>query len=460
MLIQSRPASTTASLCADLAVIGSTLWLAHWLRGPDNVGIYLQSCLVAFLLYPTISAALPIRSQPGMATRLQALWPPLAAWACTLVLMLVVAWMAKVTADYSRVVVGSWALFGAVGLLGWRGLGHLATRGAATDKRPAVIAGASDRARRFARQFQSAPPLEATLAGCFSGSKQAVQEASADDLSVPVLGDLDDLVKRARKGEFSTIFVAMRPEEEETGRQLVAALCDTPTSVYVVPSAHAEELAQARWVDYGGMPLVSIFETPYSGVNGWIKRVEDLLFATFMLLAAAVPMLAIAAAVRLTSPGPALFSQRRHGIDGREIRILKFRTMTVLEDGGAISQAVRGDSRYTPIGAFLRRTSLDELPQIFNVLRGEMSVVGPRPHAVSVNEQYRKLIPGYMLRHRVRPGITGWAQIHGLRGSDTLQNMEKRVRYDLWYLTRWSVWLDLWIVARSIPALAGHRNAF
>ena len=450
------------SRCADAAVIVLGLWLAYRLRGLDNAELYLPVCLVALPFYLLAGGGGPVQGRSEIRERFQEIRRALAAWAWTLAGLLVVAWTAKITADYSRVAIGLWTLFGVIGLAGWRLAWRPAKRRgqAATDDPPAAIAGAGERARRFVRFIRSTSVLETNVAGFFAETGKDAREGADDGLTLPILGDLDDLVKRAGKGEFSTIFVALRPDAEDSAQQLVAALCDTPASVYVVPSSHAEEIAHARWVDCGGLPLVSIFETPYSGVNSWAKRMEDVLLALAMLAVAAVPMLAVAAAVKLTSPGPVLFRQRRHGMDGREIRVLKFRTMTVIEDGADVSQAVEGDSRYTPVGAFLRHRSLDELPQIFNVLCGDMSVVGPRPHAVSVNRQYRKLIPGYMLRHRVKPGITGWAQIHGLRGSDSPENMEKRVRYDLWYLARWSLWLDLWIVFRSIPALAGHRNAF
>lgn len=459
---RSRRASAAVSRCADAAVVVSSLWLAYNLRGLENAELYLPAGLVALPLYFLIGGGARVGGGASAVERFQDIRQALAAWTLTFAGLLLIAWTAKVTADYSRLVVGSWALFGAVGLAGWRLLPRLAERWDrnAAENPPAAVAGSGEKARRFARFFQSTPAFGTALAGCFSESDGDKPPSGADDFPAPVLGDLKDLVERAGKGEFSSIFVALRPEAEESGRRLVAELCDTPAAVYVVPSAHAEEIAHARWVDCGGLPLVSIFETPYEGFNSWIKRGEDLLLAVLMLLVAAVPMLAVSAAVKLTSPGPVLFRQRRHGMDGREIRVFKFRTMNVAQDGADVVQAVRGDSRYTPIGEFLRRTSLDELPQIFNVLRGDMSVVGPRPHAVSVNQQYRKLIPGYMLRHRVRPGITGWAQIHGLRGSDSPENMEKRVRYDLWYLARWSLWLDLWIVARSVPVLAGHRAAY
>ena len=200
---------------------------------------------------------------------------------------------------------------------------------------------------------------------------------------------------------------------------LLDELRDTTASIYFAPDIFLSDLIQARMDAVGDVPVLAVCETPFYGVNGLIKRMSDLVLASLILLPILPFMAAIAVGVKWSSPGPVLFKQRRYGLDGREIVIYKFRTMTVLEDGGEIRQAVRDDPRVTPFGAFLRRYSLDELPQIINVLQGRMSVVGPRPHAVAHNEMYRKLIKGYMVRHKVRPGITGWAQVNGLRGETT-----------------------------------------
>ena len=194
-----------------------------------------------------------------------------------------------------------------------------------------------------------------------------------------------------------------------------------------------------------------MFDTPFLGVDGWLKRVEDLAIGAVAVTVTAPLMLAIAAGVKLSSPGPVLFRQRRYGLSGKVVEVWKFRTMTAQEDGDRIAQARRADPRVTRFGAFLRRTSLDELPQFFNVLQGHMSVVGPRPHAVAHNEQYRKLVPGYMLRHKVKPGITGWAQVNGWRGeTDTLDKMQKRVECDLHYIRNWSLALDVKIIALTM----------
>ncbi|HJQ63865.1 MAG TPA: exopolysaccharide biosynthesis polyprenyl glycosylphosphotransferase, partial [Burkholderiales bacterium] len=229
----------------------------------------------------------------------------------------------------------------------------------------------------------------------------------------------------------------------------------------VAPDIFLYDLIQARMDTVGDMPVVAVCETPFYGLNGLIKRASDLVLATAILALIFPLMLAIALGVKYTSPGPVLFKQRRYGVDGREIVVYKFRTMTVVEDAGEIRQATRDDRRITSFGAFLRRNSLDELPQFINVVQGRMSIVGPRPHAVAHNELYRKLIKGYMIRHKVKPGITGLAQINGLRGeTETLEKMKARIEYDLAYLRNWSLRLDLQIIWKTIFVVLRKENAY
>jgi putative colanic acid biosynthesis UDP-glucose lipid carrier transferase len=211
----------------------------------------------------------------------------------------------------------------------------------------------------------------------------------------------------------------------------------------------------------GGLPVVGVCETPFSGFNGIVKRASDIVLSLLILALISPLMIAIASAIKLTSPGPAIFRQRRYGLDGTEIVVYKFRTMRVMEDGAAIQQVCKDDERVTPVGAFLRRTSLDELPQFVNVLQGRMSIVGPRPHAVAHNEMYRKVIKGYMQRHMVKPGITGWAQVNGYRGeTEDLEKMKRRVEYDLDYLRNWSPRLDLYIIAKTVWVVLRGTNAY
>jgi putative colanic acid biosynthesis UDP-glucose lipid carrier transferase len=210
-----------------------------------------------------------------------------------------------------------------------------------------------------------------------------------------------------------------------------------------------------------GVPVVGICETPFTGTNKLVKRASDLVIAGLILLLISPLLLVIAIGVKLSSPGPVIFRQRRNGLDGEEIVVYKFRSMTAQDDGPVVPQASRGDPRITPFGAFIRRTSLDELPQFFNVLQGRMSIVGPRPHAVAHNEEYRRIIKAYMVRHKVKPGITGWAQVNGHRGeTDTLDKMKARVEYDLEYLRNWTLGLDVQIIVRTIRLVFFDRRAY
>ena len=274
------------------------------------------------------------------------------------------------------------------------------------------------------------------------------------------LGRFADLAEYARRNTVHVIYVCLPNSRDPRIRGLIDALGDSTASIYFVPDFSAFDLMQARFGEIRGIPFVAVRETPFCGMAGVLKRASDLVIATVALPLLLPLSLAIAAAVRRSSPGPVLFRQRRYGLDGREFTVLKFRTMTVCEDD-AICQAKRDDPRVTRIGSLLRRMSLDELPQLLNVFDGSMSLVGPRPHAVAHNEHYRKLVSGYMLRHKVRPGITGLAQVNGLRGeTGDLEKMRQRVRYDIEYLKNWSLGLDIRILIKTARIVLMDRNAY
>jgi putative colanic acid biosynthesis UDP-glucose lipid carrier transferase len=257
------------------------------------------------------------------------------------------------------------------------------------------------------------------------------------------------------------VYLALPMRAEGRIKDVLHKLADSTALVYVVPDVFAFELLNAKLVNMDGIPAVSVYEGPFYGINDWIKRGEDIVIGSLITILILPLLLVLALGVKLSSPGPVIFKQRRYGFNGKEISIWKFRTMTVCEDGPEIPQAKRNDPRITKFGGFLRRTSLDELPQFINVLQGRMSIVGPRPHAVAHNEFYRTLIPGYMLRHKVKPGITGWAQVNGWRGeTDTLEKMQMRVKYDLEYTRNWSLWLDLKIIFVTVFHGFGGKNAY
>jgi putative colanic acid biosynthesis UDP-glucose lipid carrier transferase len=274
-------------------------------------------------------------------------------------------------------------------------------------------------------------------------------------------GRLSDLPAYVKKQNISAIFIALPMASQPRILQLLESLYDTTASVYFVPHIFVYDAIQARIDDVDGLPVVAVCESPFYGVSGMTKRLEDLVLGTLIVLLISPLLLVLAIGVKLSSPGPILFKQRRYGLDGKDIIVYKFRSMRVMEDGDVIRQARRSDPRTTPFGAFLRRTSLDELPQFINVLQGRMSIVGPRPHAIAHNEMYRTLIRGYMVRHKVKPGITGLAQVHGLRGeTETVEKMKARVEYDLEYLRHWSLQLDLAIIVKTILVVIGTRNAY
>ncbi len=276
-----------------------------------------------------------------------------------------------------------------------------------------------------------------------------------------LLGKIVELPDYARKNHVDVIYLSLPMASQARIVALLEALRDTTCSIYFVPDTFVTDLIQGRMDAVGGVPVVAVCETPFTGLDGAIKRGSDIVLSLLVLALIAPLLLLIALGVKLSSPGPAIFRQRRYGLDGQEFLVYKFRSMKALEDGATIDQARRDDPRLTPFGAFLRRTSLDELPQFINVLQGRMSVVGPRPHAVAHNEMYRKLIKGYMLRHKVRPGITGWAQVSGYRGeTETLDKMKARIECDLEYLRNWSLRLDLYIIAKTAWVVMKNKNAY
>ena len=274
-------------------------------------------------------------------------------------------------------------------------------------------------------------------------------------------GHCADVADYVRSHGINIVYIALPLCNVPRMNTLVNALRDTTASVYFVPDAFAFDLIQSRLVEINGMPALSVCDTPFHGMDAVLKRATDIVIASFGLAVLSPLMILVAAAVKFTSRGPALFRQRRYGLNGEEILVYKFRSMITTEDGEQVKQATRGDPRVTPVGRFIRKTSIDELPQLFNVLQGTMSLVGPRPHAVAHNEMYRKLISGYMIRHKVRPGITGWAQVNGLRGeTETVDKMSARVKFDIDYLNQWSLWMDIKILVRTVLLVLRDDKAY
>ena len=322
----------------------------------------------------------------------------------------------------------------------------------------AIVVGAGPLGLKVARALAGRFDQPVAVAGYFDDRGD---ERGAPEALLRCLGSLEDVAPYVSAHGVKEVYITLPLGSQPRILQLLESVQGTTASLFFVPDVFGISIIQGRLQDLGGLPVVGICETPFTGTNELAKRLSDLVLASLILVLIAPLLLLIAIAVKLDSPGPALFKQRRNGLDGEEIIVYKFRSMRTQEDGASVVQATRSDPRVTRLGAFLRRTSLDELPQFFNVLQGRMSVVGPRPHAVAHNAMYRELIKAYMVRHKVRPGITGWAQVNGLRGeTETVEKMRARVEYDLEYLRNWSVALDLQIIVRTVRLVLFDRQAY
>jgi len=386
----------------------------------------------------------------------------LTGWTVVILILLFLGWATDYLALFNIYAIGTWVGVTPVVLY----LAHrlapvvlpkvLEARG---GYRTAVIAGVTEAGRKLNEQFASRAWLGVKVLSFFDDrSRERLGGLAEPGLN----GTLADLPRFVKANGVEAIFVALPMASQPRILRLLEELRDTTSSVYFVPDIFLYDLIQARVDDVNGMPVMAVCESPFYGINGLIKRLSDIVLASVILVLIAPLLLVIAICVKAFSPGPVIFRQRRYGLDGKEIIVYKFRTMRVMEDGADITQAQRDDSRVTRFGAFLRRASLDELPQFINVLQGRMSVVGPRPHAVAHNELYRKLVKGYMVRHKVRPGITGLAQVSGARGeTDTVEKMQRRIEFDLAYLRNWSLRLDLEIILKTaIMTLRMDRNVY
>jgi putative colanic acid biosynthesis UDP-glucose lipid carrier transferase len=447
----------------DAAVICLTTSFA--LRHTDEVGLsHLLAIAAATIVVYHVAAEFSglYRSWRGSRLRRE-IACVLLTWAYSVPILLGIGLVTKFNADFSYASKLIWLFTTPVLMVANRVVLRKIQqrlRAHGFNARSYAICGVNDLGIQLACNIERAPEMGLRLAGFYDDRPKERTSKLPRDVGSQA-GDLDDLVHRARRGLVDIVYITFPMRAEGRIRELLARLADTTASVYIVPDFFVFELLHARWTNVNGLPAVSVFENPLFGVDGLLKRAVDIFFGTLLLAAAAVPMLVIAAVIKLTSPGPVFFRQRRYGLDGREILVWKFRTMTCCDDGPNVQQATRGDTRITPIGAVLRRTSLDEVPQLFNVLEGSMSLVGPRPHANAHNEQYRPLIEGYMLRHKVKPGITGLAQVSGYRGeTETLEKMEKRVACDHQYIREWSLWMDLRILFRTLFVVTSQRNAY
>ena len=436
------------------AIVVLSLWFLVWLLDDALTAEWLIASIVAFALsFPGRSL---LRSPPD-----RVVFNILLAWGWTAGLLLALGFATDHIDDFPAVVVVNWLWFAPACQL----VAHWALRVAAPHlvrlQGPplrAVVVGMNEQGCSLADRITSAPFAGIEMVGFFDD--RAPDRQFGGDRH-RLLGRIAEIASFVKKNRVQLIYLSLPMASQPRIKELLDALKDTTASVYFVPDMFVTDLIQGRSDSVCGLPVISVCETPFRGPAGVLKRIEDIVLASIILVLISPLLLMVALAVKLSSPGPVIFRQRRYGLDGQEIVVYKFRSMRVVEDGAVIEQARKNDTRVTRIGGILRKTSMDELPQFINVLQGRMSIVGPRPHAVAHNEMYRGLIKSYMVRHKVKPGITGWAQVNGFRGeTESLDKMEGRIRCDLDYLRNWSLRLDLLIIFRTIRLVFKDASAY
>jgi putative colanic acid biosysnthesis UDP-glucose lipid carrier transferase len=423
---------------------------------PSSAAIVIVGVLCLVLVQPPREVSTQLTS-----ARLSAVVDVILRWLLLLAVLLAVGYVTRSLDGYPRHIFLTWAVLTPVVLIAVTlAMQEVMRRFLmnAFDNRSAIIAGYNTSSLELARRLKMNPGMRVEVTGFFDdrSSDRLGMEADAK-----LVGSLSDMSQYVKDNRTDVIFIALPIRHVKRVMNLLDDLRDTTASIYYVPDIFVFDLIQARSGEIHGIPVVAMCETPFYGYRGVAKRITDVGFSALILLLLLPLLVLIALVVKLSSPGPIIFKQRRYGLDGREIAVYKFRTMRVTEDGAQIRQASKTDSRITRVGGVLRRSSMDELPQLINVLQGRMSLVGPRPHAVAHNEEYRKLIKGYMVRHKVLPGITGLAQVNGCRGETSkLEEMEARVNYDLDYLRHWSPMLDIKIILLTVVKVFRDDKAY
>jgi putative colanic acid biosynthesis UDP-glucose lipid carrier transferase len=437
-----------------LAILVSFL-LAFLMRfGPvglpqDYLLALLVTLVIAAIVLPA-TGAYRLEFEWAVMRRMRRL---IAGWAVVLMLLVSLAAMLKITDTYSRIWFGLWTIFSTLGLVAIVLITHFdAIRQRRKNRKTnkVVLVGAGDAAARVERRILEDPASDMELLECFG-----------EPWSESPVRPLSELPRFLEENRVYAVWVATPWEDKDLLYRALEALRESVVDVHVVPDLEQYRLLNQNISEWSGLPVISLAATPMTDAERRLKQVFDWLAALLVVVVTLPFTLLIALLIKLTSKGPVFYRQQRHGMRGEQIGIYKFRTMRYVEPGSdEFRQATQDDDRVTAVGRFLRKTSLDELPQLINVLKGEMSLVGPRPHPVQLNDQYMSRIPKYMMRHKVKPGMTGWAQVNGFRGlTDTREKMALRIEHDLWYIQNWSLWLDLRILAMT-PFAMVHRNAY
>jgi len=459
----SSPISLVARVLDVVCVVVAALVAHYWRFGNISLSVSYQIAIVLSVLLTMIlfSASNIYSSWRGQAW-IQHARIVVTVWLGVIILLVIIGFLTKTSTIFSRQWIGMWTILGAVALLSLRYLVYrlltLARLKGWNHKR-IVIVGIDDLAKGVANKIRQSSWVGLDIVN-FISHKSESDLQNIDGIAIKF--GLDNLERLVFDRLVDEVWLALPFQEEEKIKEILHKLRHSTITIRFVPGIFEYRLLNHMVNEIAGLPVIDLNATPMVGINKVVKALEDWTLSLAILILISPLIIIIAIAIKVTSKGPVFFKQMRHGWDGKPIKVYKFRTMVEHNDAhGRIVQASRGDTRVTKVGAFLRRTSLDELPQFWNVLQGRMSIVGPRPHALQHNEQYKEQIDLYMQRHKVKPGITGWAQIHGWRGeTDTLEKMKKRVEYDLYYIENWSLWLDIKIIFLTLFSGFVHKNAY
>jgi len=453
MLRQSNSLSAKFQFILDVAIVDGLLFLFLWVKGIQDLSLYYYPAAIApllmWLIYSNSGIYRRFSGYIGSAMKV------FGAWAKVVGLMFAWAFITKDSQDFSRQVILSWVVAAAATQM----VIHVATNYVIRHRFygrseiiPAIIVGNSELAAYLARHINKNPWIPHKIVG-------VVAERQVDEVwhvqGLPHLGDLAGLRGLVEKYRVRRVYFALPMRTSHQIRDLQLQLIDLNVDIIWAPDIFGLHLISPSVKEVAGVPLYYLSESPMEGGARFSKVIMDKLLASIALLLLSPLFALVAIAIKSESPGPILFRQDRHGLDGKIFQVLKFRSMRIHEErDGKIIQASRDDPRVTGLGRFLRRSSIDELPQLINVLKGDMSLVGPRPHATAHNEFYSDKINAYMSRHRILPGLSGLAQVNGCRGeTETLEKMEKRVEFDLAYINNWSIWLDVRIMIKTVYTL-------
>lgn len=436
----------------DGLIILATLYIVSYWYNETWPDFYWHAALFSIILFYISSANTKLYESWRLIDNTRVFMRLSVTWGITIFGLLILASATKSSQVYSRFVFYTWFIITPIFLIVWRMIIDYNPwfKFKKTQKVKVAVAGWSASSGELIKGIQGKKNLDFDIVGIYDDHDEKVLEEPLE--SINYLGDFKTLIDDAKDNHFDLVYINLGLNATEKIESISKEFSNTTVSLYYIfPKNNFLNLLQPSWHYVSGHHAISIFESPFTGPNTIIKRLEDIIIGLIILILISIPLIIISSIVKLTSKGPILFKQRRYGLGGKIFYMYKFRSMTVMEDNGTVTQAHKNDARITSWGGIMRKHSLDELPQFFNVVLGDMSIVGPRPHAVSHNEEHRVNVPGYMLRHKVKPGITGMAQINDLRGEiQTSQQIIQRTKADLYYIKNWSLWLDIKIIFISI----------